>query len=301
MKPIKGGQHPTKKNEADEMLKLMADMLKGDIGKPKPNMTGISYSGLLLQLIKPYQRTNGSIPIEELEYLLDIGMAAWNLSVYKKKNDFLYRSYLDALKSGGAMDKTGEKLLKKLVADKENQFGQYNDMLLEDFEITADKKGQAIVNVISKPVDVFLQEALTAGFENNPFEPARNGGFLTNEADSDADLPPYVLPVINRNAVIIKPKAPFLDWLRKIYFPEESPQLYNEQNIYLLPEYDTEKESSNYIKKNFDRIFCNELWGWDTDEKKWPANRTYKMFTEWFEVKPQRMLYDMANYPLEKE
>jgi hypothetical protein len=254
----------------------------------------------LLQLINPYQQANDIVPIEELEYLLDMGMAAWNLAVYKNRNEFLYQSYLEALKNTEAMDKSGEKLLKKMMADKEKHFSEYNDMLLEDFEITEDKKGQTIVNVISKPIDVFLQESLTAGFEESPFEPSSNNDYLLDDEEED-EMPPYILPVINRNAVIIKPKSPFFEWLRKIYFPEQPRQLQDERNIYLLPDYESEKEIKKYLKKNFDRIFCSELWGWNTDEKTWPANRTYKMFTEWFDVKIEYMLYDMANYGIERE
>ncbi|MDZ4808055.1 MAG: hypothetical protein SGI96_07260 [Bacteroidota bacterium] len=300
MKPIKGGKHPVQKNEVDEMLKLMADMLNGGMGKPKPNTTGISYSSLILQLIKPYQQSTENMPVEELEYLLDMGMTAWNLSVYKQQSDFLYQSYLQAVNSTGLMDKAGEKLLKQLEADKEKLFGQYNDMLLEDFEITEDANGRSVINIISKPVDNFLQESLMGGLAGDTFEPSddKEDNFMEEEDD---ELPPYVLPVINRNVVIIKPRAPFMDWLRKMYFPEEPPQLSGESTVYLLPEYETVKETEKYVKKNFDRIFGSELWSWDTEEKNWPAKRNYKLFTEWFDIKFSCMAYDMANYPVIKD
>ncbi len=92
-----------------------------------------------------------------------------------------------------------------------------------------------------------------------------------------------------------------MDWLRKMYFPEEPPQYPEESTVYLLPEYETVKETEKYVKKNFDRIFCSELWGWDTDEKNWPAKRNYKIFTEWFDIKFSCMAFDMANYPVVKD
>ncbi|MDX2046912.1 MAG: hypothetical protein SFU87_09000 [Chitinophagaceae bacterium] len=123
MKPIKGGQHPGKNKDADEMLKQMADLLKGGFGKAKPNTSGIMYSKLLLDLIKPYQKSKGTMPVEELEYLLDMGTTAWNLAVYKSKDDFLYKSYLAAVKNTPVFDKAVEKLLNRLVADKKNCLG----------------------------------------------------------------------------------------------------------------------------------------------------------------------------------
>lgn len=295
MKSIKGGQHPGKKNETDEMLKLIAGVFKGATSKPKADTSRISYSDLLLQLIKPYQSNDSASP-GELEYLLDLGVIAWNLDIYKSKGDFLYRAYSSSIKNSGAMDKASEKLLKKLVTDKEKLFGQYKDVLLEDFEISEDKEGNTMINVISKPFDSYLQESIESAFENDLFE---TPDASENLADSE-EFPSYVLPVINRDVIMIKPKPPFMDWLRKISFPEPPPQPGFEFTMYLLPEHETEKEGLNYIKKNFDRIFCSELWGWSMDEKTWPAGRTYKMFTQWFEVKMQCMVYDMADYPLQR-
>ncbi|MDX2046913.1 MAG: hypothetical protein SFU87_09005 [Chitinophagaceae bacterium] len=149
--------------------------------------------------------------------------------------------------------------------------------MLEDFEITENEKGQAMVNVYSKPFDSFIQESLNAGILDDPFEPAGDDNEDTGDEDEEDDMPDYVLPVVNRNAAMIKPKQPFLDWLRKIHFPEASPQLHEEPNVYLLQEYETDKEAERYLKQNFDRIFGSELWGWDMDEKNWPANRAYKV------------------------
>ena len=109
------------------------------------------------------------------------------------------------------------------------------------------------------------------------------------------------MPLINRDAIVVKPKAPFFYWLKKIYFPETPPQKLEENKIYLLQENDTEKDLTKYLKKHFDRIFCSELWSWHTDEKDWPQNRTYKMFIEWFEVEIHCMIHDMERFPVDKD
>ena len=289
MKAVKGGKHPVKKNETHEMLLQIADMLK-EIDKPKPNTTGISYSSLLLQLIKPYQQDSENISFDELEYLLDIGMAAWNLAVYKKKSSFMYETYLEALTNDEMMDAECKKLLHQMEADKGKLFGEHNNMILEDFEITKGKNGDSIVNVISKPLDSFIAESVSGAFPDEG-----------NEVEDDDEMPPYILPVVNRNVVFVKPKAPFLEWIKKIYLPQQPPVLKHEGNIYLVPEYESEKGVIKFLKKNFDRMFCSELWSWDMYENKWPSNRNYKVFTEWFEIKLLPMLYDMGNNPLRKE
>jgi hypothetical protein len=303
MKPIKGGQHPAKNKELDKMIKDMAEMAAGNFSKPKPSTSGIVYSKLLLELIKPYQQSKGIMPVDELEYLLDLGIAAWNLAVYKTKDKFFYTTYLRGMRGKDGLTKEDKKLLMKLVADKEKRFGQYTDTLLEDFEIMEEKDDKVLVNVISKPFGSFIEETLNEGLLNIPFESAgHDDGFDDKEDDAEyEDMPDYILPVVNRNAVMIKAKQPFHDWLRKIYFPEVPPQLCEEPNLYLLPDFETDRETEEYLKNNFNRIFGSELWGWNTDEQNWPANRTYKMFKDWFEVKMQCMVIDMANYPLEKE
>ena len=292
MKAIKGGKLTGK--EDGGMLKMMADLINTGAPKIVQNTSGIKYSALLLDLIKPYHRD--MTDRYELEYLLDMGVIAWNLVVYKQKNDMLYQAYLAAVNSSGEMDKESESLLKKLQKDKEKKFGQH-DVLLKGFEIKVDKKGMATVNVISKPLDDMLQDVLSGDFMKNMPEEAE----FDPEDDEDDDLPDYVLPVISRDAVLIKPKAPFYDWLRKISFPEEPPAKPEENTIYLLKEQETNKGVTKYLKKNFDRIFCSELWAWDMDESNWPKNRTYKQFTEWFEVEMHCMVHDLEKYPVNKE
>ena len=125
MKAIKGGKLTGK--EDGGMLKMMADLINTGAPKIVQNTSGIKYSALLLDLIKPYHRD--MTDRYELEYLLDMGVIAWNLVVYKQKNDTLYQAYLAAVNSSGEMDKESESLLKKLQKDKEKKFGQHDVLL----------------------------------------------------------------------------------------------------------------------------------------------------------------------------
>lgn len=112
---------------------------------------------------------------------------------------------------------------------------------------------------------------------------------------------PYYYEPINRNAIVVKPKRPFFDWLKAI-FPEDDPMKAKEENnIYLIREMDGSPSIKRWIKANFDNLFENELNDWYTDEKVWPQNRTYKLFQEWFDVEIHCMILDLEEFPVTKD
>ena len=113
------------------------------------------------------------------------------------------------------------------------------------------------------------------------------------------------METINRAAVIIKPKQPFVDWIN--YFPDDKnkytlEQMSKKENLtFLIPEFLCQDESLNYVKKNYSYIFEFELWGWITDKKLWPENRTWKMFQNWFEIEINSEVIDLVDEKIEKE
>ena len=109
---------------------------------------------------------------------------------------------------------------------------------------------------------------------------------------------------INRTAVVIKPKQPFIDWLNSI--PDENidftlEQISNDNITFLIPQYDNPEDSKRYIEKRFNQIFEWELFGWITTEELWPKNRTWKMFQEWFSVEINSEIFDLVDSEIEKE
>ena len=303
MKSIKGGQHPARDKGAYKMMKEIADMLPL-LDNPVPNTTGISYSEMLLKLITPYQQSNGSITIDELGYLLDLGLTAWNMAVYKKKDLILYEAYKLVVKNTSELDNISKRLLKKMMADKDKYFGEYNDMIIDDFVITTDDNGKDIINVISKSF-VNSLEALQLGVTNeddddefDDFDDDDDDEF--DEFDEEDDIDEISMPIINREAVTVKPRQPFFDWLNTINYTGDKSQHENDLSIYLVTETGSLERIHDQVKYQFDKIFENELWNWEENEDKWPQNRTYKMFTEWFELSIQSTLYDLANHPLDR-
>lgn len=112
---------------------------------------------------------------------------------------------------------------------------------------------------------------------------------------------PYYYASINRNAILVRPKKPFFDWLNKTFKDEHPISDKEENNIYLIREMDSNEDIKKWIKKHFDNIFANELNDWYTDESGWPTKRTYKMFSEWFDVEIHSMVLDLEEFPVTKD
>jgi hypothetical protein len=115
-----------------------------------------------------------------------------------------------------------------------------------------------------------------------------------------------VFPLVYRCAIAVKPKQPFLDWLKKIDSSHNPtlPELQHDSHLYLVPDYeevdDIEKAIEKYIKLNYSGIFLNELSAWYLDPKMYPK-MGYPMFLDWFEISVHTMIFDTVNQPLEKE
>jgi len=110
------------------------------------------------------------------------------------------------------------------------------------------------------------------------------------------------LPSINRMAVIVKPKQPFINWIKKqdpnFKMTEEK---HDCKNIYLLPEEDGD-DWQEYVKKECVWIFGNQLKDWNTDPHTWPLNRGWNAFNKWFDFEVQTMIYDLVDdEPVEKD
>lgn len=119
------------------------------------------------------------------------------------------------------------------------------------------------------------------------------------------EISPYV-ENLNRCAVIIGAKQPFVDWINKASreaVPDDKDQTeitledFNQddgKNIYLIQTWFDDKEAEKVLKNVYVNIFEEELSGWITDENFWPKKRTYKMFKDWFTIEHQSMVIDLG-------
>lgn len=109
---------------------------------------------------------------------------------------------------------------------------------------------------------------------------------------------------INRCVAIIKPKQPYLDWAHSL--PDETSrftldELRSDCTAILLPEYDLEEDGHALIREIYSEIFEMELRAWYTDDNRWPENRDYKTFLEWFDIEYHSIVVDPLDEEIQKE
>jgi hypothetical protein len=104
--------------------------------------------------------------------------------------------------------------------------------------------------------------------------------------------------MINRGALIVRPKQPFLDWAARLDDSGIVPDAEGEQTVYLIPEFEDDQEASAVLKRIYAEVFERELWGWHTDESAWPQNRTLAMFREWFDIELHSVVEDIVGEEL---
>jgi hypothetical protein len=109
--------------------------------------------------------------------------------------------------------------------------------------------------------------------------------------------------MLNRSAVIVRPKMPFYDWLRSVD-DVDAPELTVDEMgpmLYLVPDYEDPADAETVLKKVCDDIFCRELEGWYTDVEVWPKDRSLKVFKQWFDVQHHEIVEDVGRGPIEND
>lgn len=109
------------------------------------------------------------------------------------------------------------------------------------------------------------------------------------------------MDTLNRSAIIVKAKQPFLDWLhaadptsRKLTLLDVT----QEPTIYLIPECDTAEDVAKVLHEFCEEIFDDQLAGWYREPETWPRDRSYDVFCQWFDYQHHSMLVDLCYEPL---
>jgi hypothetical protein len=108
------------------------------------------------------------------------------------------------------------------------------------------------------------------------------------------------MAILNRSAIIVKPRQPFLDWLHAADPMSRELRLRDlarEPAIDLLPERDTEEEVREVLEKLCEEIFVEQLAGWFNDETTWPQGRSLEAFSRWVDFQHHSMLIDLCTDP----
>lgn len=103
--------------------------------------------------------------------------------------------------------------------------------------------------------------------------------------------------IIDRHLAVIKPRKPFLDWLKGTpgYEVELSlDQLRLDCTSLLIPEFEEPEDAVAYIDEIAAELFEAELSGWVDDAASWPADRSLKTFWEWFDVEIHSNVVDLV-------
>lgn len=272
MKVIKGNF--SEKNKSGELTRqrLEAQGHKTIIDEEAP------YSAMLLNLIKPYIEPTPHP--DDLGDMLELGIVAWNMAVSKSIGLPGFKQMFDATLKTAGIIKTDVDIVKQIMKAKQQDYNEFTNFI-ENYELNEDEKGVMNITVISASMLDFMNDI---EMEDEDIEALQNEeGF------------------VNRNALLVKPKPAFWLWFKTNDKDFTGPELPIENTIYLISEKDSDEETVKWLKKNFDKIFINELEGRIIVEDYWPTKRNYKMFRDFFEVEFHHMVLDMEKEPVTKD
>ena len=93
---------------------------------------------------------------------------------------------------------------------------------------------------------------------------------------------------LNRTAIVVKPKKPFFDLMKKVFKEhfnedEDIEDMSKDLAVYLVPSLDTIEDMEVWLSKNYDIIFREQLSTSINRGKHLVDNRTFNMFKEWFD------------------
>lgn len=107
--------------------------------------------------------------------------------------------------------------------------------------------------------------------------------------------------MLNRSAITVKARQPFLDWLRtRPELASTALEKWNEDGVaYLLPVVEEESDDlASLLPLCFDLIFERELAAWEENSSNWPATRDLPTFLSWFEPQLRSVVIDLVDVPL---
>ena len=102
--------------------------------------------------------------------------------------------------------------------------------------------------------------------------------------------------MLNRAAIIIRPRQPLLDWVSSI--DDHSPKLITDDlddlTLFLISEKDSDS-LDEWLLDNYRTIFEHELESWITDRSFWPERRDWNYFRNWIQVELHSTVIDLGD------
>ncbi|MBT8244462.1 MAG: hypothetical protein HKP48_07390 [Winogradskyella sp.] len=240
--------------------------------KVVPN-TGVKYSKLLEQFMNPFMEDFKDY--EYIEDILDFAINAWNFGNIKT---IIPSEEFDKARKDIPKNDIDFALLNRMIDYKNEKFKEYENFIV-DFELEEVAVGDPILKVITQEKEAYLSNMLNA-----------------MEAPLSYSEENFEENYINRSAIIVKPKQPFIDWHNSLYPDSKMDEI--DIDIYLVD--DSINDLEKWLKKKFDKLFTMVLYDWHTNKKEWPQRRNYKMFKQWFRVEISETVYDLEKRPILK-
>lgn len=133
-----------------------------------------------------------------------------------------------------------------------------------------------------------------------PWTPA-----LGRRYDRSHENPAPQTNVLNRSALILRYKQPFVDWINAV---DPSPESHTftlayverERTVYLV-EVEDERELALWLARHHAELFEEELEGWYTDPAVWPRDRSLERLQEWCSFELHSVVVDIGGSPLEDD
>lgn len=109
--------------------------------------------------------------------------------------------------------------------------------------------------------------------------------------------------MINRGLVTVLAKEPFREWLQSLPDPcyVTLEELNEDSTAYLIPEFEDDSEREKILKKLFDLIFEDQLYGWWEIREDWPQRRDLRTFRNWFDLRFHSVIEDLVDDALVDE
>lgn len=107
---------------------------------------------------------------------------------------------------------------------------------------------------------------------------------------------------VNRAAIILRPKSPFLEWA-KIDDPEGLAEavfqgMCDDPAVILVDDSEAVDAGVALVRKHWMALFEDMLEGWSRDESTWPSGRSLKMFRAWFDAQVATSTLDLGSRPI---
>ena len=112
------------------------------------------------------------------------------------------------------------------------------------------------------------------------------------------------MDLINRSAIVVRPRQPFLNWLQRVdptsaYLALDD--LRRQPTIYLLPECDSKEQALEFLREISREIFEEQLNGWHRVASVWPSGRDLATIRIWFEIGFHTTIVDLCDDPVEHD